>query len=1230
MTQPQQTLDDLFSIEDRVFAGDFVAVLNDADSKTADLVDSYVVTDQLADCFSQALDLIKAGVKTQSSQATYLDGSFGAGKSHFLTVLHALLSGFPAARTKDNLAGVVSKHDDWLQTTKFLQVGYHMLNAESVESAIFNGYIRTVRQKHPDKPLPAVYKDDKLLADAANLRTSIGDDAFIRLLPVVESDDQDDDEWGDAPSWNTASLDSAFAAGRDTQERRDLVSALIGSSYYSGYTEAVANNADAFIDLDKGLSVISRHARHVLGYDALVLYLDEMVLWLSSYIGDMNKLRRETQKLAKLFESAETDRPAPIISFVPRQRSLHDFVGKRASGAEREALFDDLGHGDGRLETIALSDTNLPVIVEKRLLRPKSTEATAALDAAFANTANLGREVWDVLLDAQGRPSDRDTFRRSYPFSPAFLNVMVDVAGVLQRQRSALKLISRLLVEYRDRLPLGQLMPVGAIFGVLTDGADSPTSHAVKVHFDKARNYYHDRLRPYLLEKHGLEEGAPETRSTRSGFTADDLVVKTLLLAALVEGVPAFQNLTAGRLAALNQGAIVASFQGMEPRKVAATLKELGQRFDIFDVVGSDDPTVTVSLKGVDTKEIIDAARGVDNAYARQHMIKRRLWQDLGLKDLDAPVSTMKVDWRGTSRTVELVFTNVREMPTVRFAPEQPEAVKVLIDYPFDEANHFPVDDRRHVHKARDLLTGPPPLTLAWLPAFLTPNREDELGDLVIIDNLLARKDRLDTYTGHFTSDERSQAENQLKARKGSLEEMLGKVLRKAYGVEGADASDVSPTTEKHVVAFDPRAEHDRPPAGMALGDALPWMVRKLLDTTYPAHPDLDLEHKGKTVTAADLKVVLGAIERASLDPRGRLEPDGSELPTLKRIANPLGIATVGEVMVLRDDWLTDLDQRAAQEKMADDDLSVGLLRRWIGEKFPGLPAMVVDLLVCFYAIRADRVWIRSGKIQATNPGIGELHADMYLRKQALPSRSEFDLALKRAVEIFEGPRREAYTSRSVTAIASAVRERCRAMDSHVTGLRNELVKHSGVLGLTAGSPRLATAEATLKLVTALGPIEDPTALVKALAAAELPADTAVYRKSLDTASTVAHDLRMAQWPILGSLVTTSGSDEASASLLELLRGTAAADEQGKALAPVLRQVTKEATELLARRAVQDPAPGPATPPPVAAAPPAPGEAPAVTRRTFGKDSFDVLDELRTQLAKDPEGRYEITWRRMA
>ena len=95
------------------------------------------------------------------------------------------------------------------------------------------------------------------------------------------------------------------------------------------------------------------------------------MLWLAGYIGDHVKVSIEAQKVSKLIESAELERPAPVISFVPRQRDLRDLVPKAAAGNEVTSLFDTLKYWDGRFDHIPLTDNNLPAIVHERLLKPK-------------------------------------------------------------------------------------------------------------------------------------------------------------------------------------------------------------------------------------------------------------------------------------------------------------------------------------------------------------------------------------------------------------------------------------------------------------------------------------------------------------------------------------------------------------------------------------------------------------------------------------------------------------------------------------------------------------------------------------------------------------------------------------------------------------------------------------------------------------------------------------------
>ncbi len=83
----------------------------------------------------------------------------------------------------------------------------------------------------------------------------------------------------------------------------------------------------------QGLEAISRHAKG-LGYDAVVLFLDELVLWLASRMSDVAFVSREGAKVVKLVEADAAQRPAPIVSFIARQRDLRELVGDHVPGAQ--------------------------------------------------------------------------------------------------------------------------------------------------------------------------------------------------------------------------------------------------------------------------------------------------------------------------------------------------------------------------------------------------------------------------------------------------------------------------------------------------------------------------------------------------------------------------------------------------------------------------------------------------------------------------------------------------------------------------------------------------------------------------------------------------------------------------------------------------------------------------------------------------------------------------------
>jgi len=669
-----------------------------------------------------------------------------------------------------------------------------------------------------------------------------------------------------------------------------------------------------------------------------VLLLDELVLWLAGYLGDQVKVSNEAQKVSKLVESAEYERPAPIVSFVPRQRDLRDLVSRDAVGAVATSLFDTLKYWDGRFDSIRLDDRNLPAIVHERLLKPKDDAARTALDEAFARSTTVSAQTWEVLLDTHGDKGDRESFRLTYPFSPAFVHAMVDISGALQRERTALKLMQQLLVDYRDALTVGQLMPLGSIFDVLASGADRPFTDKLREEFEQAKRFYTQRVRPYLLQKHKITEAQAAGLSRRHVFRADDLIVKTLLLAALVPNVPALRGLTASRLAGLNHGSIVTMLPNQERALVTAMLKQLSAQFGEIRLSGTeDDPRVDLALIGVDTEGILRDARHADDDAARRKLIKDLLWEELRLTDDGAFESQTKVIWRGTARTVDVLIDNVRDrdrMPSARFSAD-PGTLRVVLDFPFDAGNHSPADDILRVHELQVQLGDES--TLVWLPHFFSADRIADLSNLVVINHVLER-DRLTELTPNLTTDDRHHARTQLDSRRSALTVRIREALRRAFGVNSPEPADLGSRADEQVLSLQPGLE-PRIQVGQGLRGALERLCFQLLDHRFPRHPDFDQNGRGADLRGAELDTVVRVVELAAQDKVGRYEVPRAEIPTMKKIANPLKLGVMHEAaFVLGHDWPQLIEREAAEATSGGPKVTVGQIRGIIEQEQPGRP----------------------------------------------------------------------------------------------------------------------------------------------------------------------------------------------------------------------------------------------------------------------------------------------------
>ncbi|WP_086574965.1 BREX-2 system ATPase PglY, partial [Streptomyces alboverticillatus] len=1176
------------------------------------------VTERLLENFDQALGLIKAALDGHRSKAAYLHGSFGSGKSHFMAVLHALLSGSPAARERREFDSTLTKHE-WLTTDgkRFLLVPYHMLGAKAMEQRVLGGYVSHVKKLHPETPTPQVYRTDALFADIRAMRASMGDDAVIKGLTSAEAaggNEDEGDEWGESFAWAPALLDTALDAEEvhEADQALNLVSPSTpaelrarlvqdaSTNLLPGFAKNAAEDEHGFISLDAGLSVIAEHAKS-LGYDGLILFLDELILWLATLIHDPKFVAREAGKITNFVEGADARRAVPVISFIARQRDLRELVGDEVSGAAESSIQDTLNLASGRFDKISLEDRNLPQIAHARLLQPKGPEAAALVDAEFAKTRKVRREVWDTLLGSDrgsdGIGADEASFRLTYPFSPAFMDTLVHVSSALQRNRTGMKLMGQLLANHRHQLRLGDLIPVGDLYPLITAGGDKPFTDSLKVVFEAADKLYKTKLRPYLLATYNVTDedveqymrrpdsiADPDLQVRAKAFVGDNRIVGTLLLSALAPSVPALSDLTIRRLSALNYGSVVAPIPGREYGILKNKIAEWAGRFPEIKETGTDaNPGVRLELSGVDVDSVIANANVNDNPSNRAALAKRILVEELGVEQ-GKLVDELNLVWQGTERTVEVVFGNVvdeDELPDHALEPLTDGRWRIVVDLPFDEGEYGPVEDADRMRRLRVKQQGERSRTVAWLPTHLSSQRHADFCRLVVIDKALADDHRFDTqYAGHLNADNRARAKGLLETQREALLKNVKAAFKQAYGLAEKKATDVEVGFSDHVESLRD-VDGLSFSIGQSLHDGIRHIAGKLLASQYPAHPDLDPEGSGKTVTSADARKAFTHIRAAAEARDQRTEVPAVDRRLMQRVAGPLRLGQQKEAYFELSAYWADHFRQLARGQGVTGDLSLITLTDWTDKPEPrGLPDFLAKLVVASFAEMDDRVWVREGMPLDPAPELSAIKDRDALRSQPLPSEASWETAGQRFEAVFGQKAPALRRGRMVNQFARQITEQARTYQESAAELVRRLEEHAGFLGLDDSdeSGRLALARRAADLLKELARAAGQGSAgakrtVEALASFDLGEVTADrYGTSVKQARAVAEALTSASWTTL-DLASAAGPE--GQALLESLRNTARGDQRSGDLREALARTQREVLALIKRNQAPS-APSPA------------------------------------------------------
>ena len=1150
---------DLIEIPERIGRGDFVLRLSEGVTDPKGTVDHYQVTPQLVKCFDEALGLVKGslqgGAGNGSSKAAYLHGSFGSGKSHFMAILHLILSGDAYARSIPELADTIAKHSEWMEGKRFLMVPYHLLGAEGLESAILGGYSEFIERTKPTAPTPAVYKAGDLLVNAEQQRKAMGDAKFFELLNVGNTNNASSGGWGDLSSgWDAVSYAGALKASHSSEECRRLVRDLVDTHF------PAMKNTNEFVSLDDGLAVISSHAKEI-GYDGVVLFLDELILWLASHAGDQQFLSREGNKVVKLVESSRADRPVPLVSFIARQRDLRDLIGKQVAGAEKLAFADVLDHHEGRFSTIKLEDRNLPAIAQKRILLPLSKDSEKAMDDEFSRTQRTRVDAMKLLTTRQ---SSQEDFRKLYPFSPALVDTLVVVSSLLQRERTALKVMAKLLSDQRETLKLGEIVPVGDLFDQVAQG-DEAFSSEMKSHFENANRLYNSHLKPLLEDENDLSfedaQALEWDNVKRKGLRNDDRLVKTLLLAALVPEVEALKNMTPQRLAALNHGTIVTPVPGMETTMILNKFKKWAAKAGQIKIQESaGNSLLSIQLSSIDTSQILSKADSLDNRGNRIQKLKELTFEAMGRPNVDDLFFKYDFKWRGTPQQAEIVFANIREL-SADSLQNSGGGWKVIVDYPFDDDSHSIRDD---LSKINDYLNDEGVTsTICWLPSFFNNETIADLGTLVRLEQVL-KENQFANYVQHLNEVDRESARAQLRSQKEQLRSQLKSRIEMAYGIRsgGAEYLDSANSLE---AADQFRSLNNnlvlQAPVVSNLEAGLYGLLDQALRFEFPGHPNFE---ESLSLTHGNLTRVLEVLRSASQSSSAGILIDQRDRKQMLALAGPLKLGEMGEQRFQEGrHWRDHFNRKAAQ---TGGDLTVADLRRWIDEpNVMGLPNALEDLIILSYAEATNRIFkLYGGPVDVAT--IGSLKDEMSLEEVALPTKDEWDQALKRVNAVFGLPISPLLNAANVEAFSRQVLERVQSFESNAKALVTclEVVKaqHYPNISLT----RLETAREAVDLLQSMKEMSG-NVLVAKVASSKLKATDAALGISLKNSTNVSQAVDSFDWAVVEGIPTLSDGSQDKVDILNSLEEGFAVDELAVSLRIRLKDVREKAVSLLTKLA---------------------------------------------------------------
>jgi hypothetical protein len=835
---------DLPAREDITALG-FVVRLSETEDREADarLVRDYVLTPTVASELPTILSSMRHTFATRGDLGRFVHGSFGSGKSHFLSFLGLLLEnqGFAWSKDDERLRALGTTHRSWLGDAKLLVVRLHMLTTAggpgaSLDRAVYEA-TNIALARHGKAPFEFLHVDG-VLREAQREAELYGAAFWKQLEQAGKVGSREDFE--------------ALASGSQ-EDREALARTYLDWKGRDPATAGVDPNFAA------GLQGLAAHVK-AQGFGGLVLLIDEFLLWLREKSGP--EFEAAINRLNSIVDHADGARPIPVYAFVARQRNIQEFFPDMV---EEQHLHEHLGHHAKRFEVTNLEDVELRHVCKGRVLkrRPENeAEVQRVVDA-------LARDH-EKLLPAILHGADIGYLRDVYPFHPALIEALIDVSSLMQRDRTALRLLYELLVLHNPTLKLGELLPVGSAFEAIFPEAGVEGSKRVEDLRAIHRTYY-QRFRPAMEAMLRATDG--DFDEARRHVL--DMIVKTSLLAEVSPRLKGTASMTVERLVRLNDAEVTGETDRSKFNKVHQDLLSLS-RFvpGTLQLSGQGrEAVVSIVLQGVNFGELLDRARS--RVAGQKNRLLTAFYgvllPALGLTRAELG-EAKEIEWRKTGRKGSIDVKNIRELPNADFKVRPGEEFRLLIDYPWDDPGHSVAEDEQRAldMKRRDGSQ----LTVCWLPRHLTGAEMALLQDLAAIDELLgpAQEELLRELAPHERAQVAEQAQNQAQNLRQSLHAKLGEVYR--------DHGRLVPLMS-NIESKVPDGE---------LGELIKKLACTLMDRAYSAHPNF-----GAVPKAEGLRVLCDWLARAAERPEQMEAYTDDEVKVLRTLGEPLELVTLGQ-----------------------------------------------------------------------------------------------------------------------------------------------------------------------------------------------------------------------------------------------------------------------------------------------------------------------------------------------